>query len=429
MWLYEIYNVPFLRPAFQPLYFYTMKAFLPLAALLLMASSGFCQTEARRTDSTLLVRPLPYRPAYVYYNPNRPSAAYMSLLFEEEAKVLPRLYKANDFAGMRTYVDSVLQKSGAFWNYWRYETAPYMFCVQTLLAIQTHQFTIASLQDTGFTHTLADVARIMRQMNRRGYSTYLFRNGIYAENGLTDHFITFTRGWAKNLLATEHLNDNEAFLCKVFTGEIDHPINTVLDNKKAYAGFDSLVVKNFKIDRRTGFFYNFLVSGGIWSPTGGLGNMGNHASLGYNLLGLRDRWNEYDIYFAHRFLNTPTPIAFVNKDTLYHGRRFYSGYYGFDYTRFIISTPHFETGVIAGIAGEEVQLNSPGGKNATLSSFSMSAGLRMNYFFTKFMYIGAAGKYSWLNYANTGGTNITGNAFSGDVYVGVNILAANKGKR
>ena len=99
MWLYEIYNVPFLRPAFQPLYFYTMKAFLPLAALLLMASSGFCQTEARRTDSTLLVRPLPYRPAYVYYNPNRPSAAYMSLLFEEEAKVLPRLYKANDFAG------------------------------------------------------------------------------------------------------------------------------------------------------------------------------------------------------------------------------------------------------------------------------------------------------------------------------------------
>ena len=122
--LYEIYNVPFLRPALQPLYFYTMKFFLPLAALLLMASSGFCQTEARRTDSALQVRPLPYRPAYVYYNPNRPSPAYMSLLFEEEAKVLPRLYKANDFAGMRTYLDSVLQKSGAFWNYWRYETAP-----------------------------------------------------------------------------------------------------------------------------------------------------------------------------------------------------------------------------------------------------------------------------------------------------------------
>jgi len=406
-----------------------MKAFLPLAAFLLTVSNCICQTEPRRTDSALLVRPLPYRPAYVYYNPNRPSPAYMSVLFEEEAKVLPRLYAAKDFAAMRIYLDSVIQKSGAFWNYWKYETAPHIFCVQNLLAIQTHRFKVANLSDTGFTHQLADFARIMRQMNRRGFSGYLMRNGLYAENGLTDHFITFVRGWAKDLLATQALDADETFLCKVFSGEIPHPVNTILANKKSYPGFDSLIVKNYKLDRRTGFFYNFLVSGGVWSPTGSLGTMGNHASLGYNLLGLRDRWNEYDIYFAHRFINTPQPISFLNKDTLYQGRTFYSGYYGFDYTRFIISTAHFETGVIAGIAGEELQLKSPAGKNTDLSTFSMSAGLRMNYFFTKFMYVGASCKYSWLSYSNAGGTDLTGNAISADVYVGINILAANKGKK
>ncbi len=378
----------------------------------------------------MLVRPFVYRTAYIYYNPNRPSSVYMSFLFEDEAKVLPRLYTDKDFAGMHKYLDSVVQKSGDFWNYWRYETAPHIFCVQSLLAIQTNQFNAAQLRDTGFCRQLADYARIMRQMNRRGYSSYLFTNGVYGGNGLTDHFITFTRNWAKDLLANRQLSTEEAFLCKVFSGEITHPVNTILADKKTYSLLNNKVENSFKFDRRTGFFYNFLVSAGAWVPSGNLAGLGNHASIGYNLFGLRDRWNEYDLYFASRFIRAPKAFTFVNNDTVYTGRSFYSGYYGLDYTRYIISTPHFEAGIIGGIGVEDVQLKSFGGKKtADITSFSLSTGVRVNYFCTKFMYVGASCKQSWLSYKNDGGTNLNGNGLSADVYFGINILAANKGKK
>ncbi len=407
-----------------------MKTFLPLISILLVATNCFSQTELKQTDSALLVRQLPYRQTYIYYNPNRPSAAYMGALFADEAKVLPKLHAAKDFAGMQKYLDSVMQKSAGFWSYWRYELAPHIFCVQTLLAIETGHFDMARYSDPGFRHSLADFAHIMRQMNRRGYSRYLTTKGLYDYDGFTDHFMTFVRNWAKDLLATRQLTPNETFLCKTFAGEIMYPVNTILADKATYPAFDSLVVNNYRFDRRTGFFVNFLVSAGVWAPTGNLKNMGNHASIGYNVIGLRDRWNEYDVYFASRFIKSPTTYGFVANDTLYNGTRFYSDYFAFEYTRYIISTPHFETGIIGGAAAEDIQLKDFGGAKSTqLTSGSVTAGLRMNYFFTKYTYIGVSGKYSWLSYQNPGGTAFDGNAWSADIYFGINILAANKGKK
>jgi hypothetical protein len=405
-----------------------MKCFLALAALL-TAIACFSQ-EPQRTDSSVVIQPLTYRTSYIYYNPNRPSGGYMEYLFENEARVLPELYAKKDFARMRVYLDSMKQKSAAFWSYWRYQTAPLFFCMQTLLDIQTRQFNPASISDTGFTATLAGYARVMRQMNRTGSSGYLLRRGLWTSYGLTDHFVTLARNWATDLLASGKLSENETFLCQTFAGQIKHPVNTILARKNTFGHFDTLVNKSFKFNRRTGFFLNFMVSAGVWSPSGSLGSLGNHASLGYNILGLRDRWNEYDLYFAHRFVNTAQPFSFTSKDTLYHGRIFYSGYYGLDYTRYLISTPHFETGIIAGLGDEELTLQSYGaGKSIDLNTLSLSAGLRMNYFFTKFTYIGASCKYSWLNYQNPGGTNLQGNGLSADVYFGVNILTANRGKK
>jgi hypothetical protein len=156
--------------------------------------------------------------------------------------------------------------------------------------------------------------------------------------------------------------------------------------------------------------------------------IGAHPSIGFSI-GWRNRLNECDFFLSYRFTGTTTqPYDYLRHDTLYTDNYYEGGFYGIDYTRYLVHTTRTDLGLVTGIGYEDLilpgtdadQSDDANHRSDAIGSFNWNVGVRYKYFLKRRLNLGCVARYNVLHYVNTGGTNLNGNAFTIDFTVGIN---------
>lgn len=330
-------------------------------------------------------------------------------VFTNAMDVLPRLYRDRLFDSMYLAI--------GIWKDACPEASEIKICY-FLLAMEQGTFNLAQLDSNSI-----DILK--------SYSTDLDFNqrypGGYMQKQKTT-FYHFSSTWAKLLLNDKKLDNNEQFVCKVLTGEIKNPETEIRKNSLQYPELMALLKKQEDIQRNQ-LRATYGISTGMWIPTGNLALLGVHPSVG-GQFGIRGLHQEFDLTLQFRFLKSKETYTVKRNDLYYDRDAYFGGYIGLDYSYYFFTQSKFEAGFAGGLAYDGFDITSSQNdyeylKPLSIGSFNANGGIRMNFYLSRDLYIGLQGKYSWLNYANPGGTNLNGDAVTIDLILGFNSYRPN----
>jgi hypothetical protein len=340
-------------------------------------------------------------------------------------ELLPRLAEQKQWAEMKNFLDN--------WSDAESSSRELIFSLETLLAIETHSALLQPPCDVLL--YLADYSKELKNtINHNDKFKYFIQLPLrnrYDATGNAERVLVFTRSWARQLLQAGHLNGTELFLCRAFAGETDDPVSYYQSNPAVYPALlnlqEMIAVANDKyfVARRNGHALVTAVMTGDWTPTSHLMVLGTHPSIGFQL-GVRNKLNEYDVVYNYRFLNTPGKYMIVRNDSSVASNYYDGGYIGLEYTRYFIHHKYLDVGFTSGLGYDYFDVTDESKNDhpdfsyspATVGSLVFNNGIRVKYFFRKQYFLGLTAKYSLMHYPNTGGTNLTGNAFSVDLVFG-----------
>jgi len=328
---------------------------------------------------------------------------------------------------------------GFFLANWRnsdYPSLELIFSAEALLAIETGKFSSWMLPcDCLF--FLSDYARELKNLDTQGskFRYYLALHPPYTYDATIEarSLILFIRSWAREQLSKPYLDKDELFICHTLAGDIPDPkaaIKTdpekcprIAQITRVINVYDNAVFTT----RRNAVKGTAAVLLGGWFPNYHLGQIvGWHPTIGVQL-GLRSAKNEYDITWDLRF-GHPTPGTYTvfRDSTIYNDRYYDGGYIGFEYTRYVIHKKYLDLGYTIGFGLDYFSIADqyaiyPDDNYLDpfrIASPNLNYGLRAKYFLKNRAFIGLAIKYNLIQYENTGGTNLYGNAFTVDLSFG-----------
>ena len=318
---------------------------------------------------------------------------------------------------------------------WKLSESPsdeIILAIQIMSEMSSHEFFVMRLP-ANYRQLLEAYAReVDATGNKPRFRYYINLPGNYRYDATNDAVKIFgiLREWSLQLKSSVHLGKTEIFFCDVFTGNILHPmqvINTEGQSYKDLTAFNSYIQDQIadcdsisfvkKRNAKTGTAALML---GTWLPTGNAALLGSDLSLGF-LLGYRNKKNEYDVIASFRIPhNTNQNYNVLRSDSLFTSHYYDGAYFGFDYTRYFVHKLKYEIGFTSAIGYDYFDFSgqsadSLAGKNITpiaIGSFDFSNGLRFKYFLRPGLYVGLSAKYHFINYCNTGGTDVSGKAFT-----------------
>jgi hypothetical protein len=320
---------------------------------------------------------------------------------------------------------------------WKNSEAPsdeLIFCISTLAAIEQQNFSSIAMP-CDFLYFLDDYAREMKNIrtepDKFRYYINLREHIYYNASTECTKLLNITRSWANRLLSSGKLNASETFLCQVFSGQTEHPGSEFYTLRKLMPELDAFQhqldtyqvnrLKSLR-DRRAGTLSLIF---GTWMPTGYLGALGIHPTLGY-AFGIRKKRNEYDLVGIGRLVNsTAQNYSILRNDTVYTRNYFGGGYVGFEFTRYLVHTIKCDFGPTFGVGYDEFDIASDTDVKLTslspteIYTLNLNTGLRFKYFYHKALFAGLVLKYNFIHYENKGGTDLRGNAFTIDISCGI----------
>ncbi|WP_133997844.1 hypothetical protein [Dinghuibacter silviterrae] len=235
--------------------------------------------------------------------------------------------------------------------------------------------------------------------------------------------------WANDLLARRNgLDSTEVFMLRVFSGDILRPRQFLKGDKALDSVIHAVELHCLSSMRRypSGHGRYALEGGsGAWIPIGPLSVVGTHPSLDCHFGGGRATY-EIAIDFGFRFFSTPRPYQVFRDDSLWSCTDFFGGHIGATYTRYVFRHPHWELGLVTGIAyeGFDITENDTGIYKrldpADINSADWMNGLRFNWFSLGRSHIGLEAVYHLIHYDNPKGTDLSGDAFTVRVLIGGN---------
>jgi hypothetical protein len=355
--------------------------------------------------------------------PHRPgagarlTAAEREQLFIANARALPRLYEKKDFDSIAYYIQLRWQPG---------PTDPDLLCQSILLSIQRNIFDQTDLPDLTsiwpMRNELRVYADVLAQIQKNCPPDYHARRG-YDVNEVDKQLFFTTSRWAYALLSTRDLDSVQSFLCRVYTGEIRYPdesLSLYLSLQVAPDDNYAFLTRWAIRPHRLGFV--LTASSGIWAPTGHLSLLGVHPSFNFGF-GARTVHNEFDIDAALRFGNSPNPYIILRNDTLMSRTYYDGGNFNFNYTRYLIHHTRWEVGISGGAGIDYMDFTSGNPPTADwspteITSFDLNFGFRYNWYFSKHGFLGLVARYHFLSYNNPGGSPFDGNGATIDIIVG-----------
>jgi len=329
------------------------------------------------------------------------------------AELLPVYYRQKSMDTLSAFVD-----------YWKKECGPDEFfptTITTLLSIQNNN----SLNDAP-KNVLSELSFYMmyKYIFDDKYTYHLENKRFYGKDRLLlkkAALFDLIKLWATDLLKKPDLTKEQEFVLNVYNGKIDNlerlktpPYNTT-NLAKTYMAYPK------SPDCKKNYYTNLLsVYSGLWMPTGKLGRLGNHPVLGFRY-GVRSLKLIMELDFRVAFLKSKNKYLVLNdnthnlEETTYFSDAYMGAHFGY---RLINRNNHF-LHLTAGAGYELLSTIKPSGnndKNKPLSSFNFNAGMAYTYRFYNRSYISLEAKYNFVNFKNTGGSNLSGD------YISLNLI-------
>jgi hypothetical protein len=320
---------------------------------------------------------------------------------------------------------------------WKNSEAPsdeLIFCISTLAAIEQQKFSSIAMP-CDFLYFLDDYAREMKNIRTEPakfrYYINVSEHIYYNASPECMRLLNITRSWANRLLSSGKLNASETFLCLVFSGQTEHPGSEFYTLRKLMPELDAFQhqLDTYQINRlkslrdRPAGTCSLIF--GTWMPTGYLGALGIHPTIGY-VFGIRKKRNEYDLVGIGRLVNsTAQNYSILRNDTVYTRNYFGGGYVGFEFTRYLVHTIKCDFGPTFGVGYDEFDIASDTDVKLTslspteIYTLNLNTGLRFKYFYHKALFAGLVLKYNFIHFENKGGTDLKGNAFTIDISYGI----------
>ena len=327
--------------------------------------------------------------------------------------LIPELYKVK-------FYDS-LQKALTIWK-------KYCGDIQEVTTLEI----LLSIEQSAFTESKYDSTLIARLNEHATAYQNINMFGRYYVN--SKKYYEVTASWANILLQRSNLSSTEKFICNVLAGNIKNPSKEIKQHSNEYTYLNSLLQEELIQEKKNGFL-EYTIIAGIWSPTGNMSVVGLHPSVGLQLGGRFNR-GQLDITMQVRFLKSANTYTVKRNGSLYDLDHYLGGYIGLDYTYYLVNKTKFDVGVLGGIGYDGFDIASSNEdhsndylKPLSISSFNFNTGMRINYIVSSSFYIGLQGRYNFINYANNGGTNLNGNAFSVDLILGFTSRPGSRYKR
>ncbi len=324
---------------------------------------------------------------------------------------------------------------------WKLSESPsdeIIIAIQIMNEICSHKFFVMRLPGN-YMQLLETYAREMdAAFNKPRFRYYINLSGNYrydATNDVVRIFRIFSI-WSLHIQSSDQLSKTEVFFCDVFAGKIRHPMQVINNEGQSYpdlAAFNQYIqsqITNCDSITFTNTRNSKIGTAGLmlgsWIPTGKATLFGSDLSFGF-LCGFRNKKNEYDLLASFRIPHTSNQYySVLRSDSLFTSHYYDGAYFGFDYTRYVVRKLKYEIGFTSAIGYDFFDFTSQSGdslagKNISpiaIGSFDFSNGLRFKYFLRPGLYIGLSAKYHFINYCNTGGTDVSGNAFTIDLILG-----------
>jgi hypothetical protein len=255
--------------------------------------------------------------------------------------------------------------------------------------------------------------------NSMTYGYNNFYNNRYGWNNYVNRIDTldkFTVRLATKLLKRTDLKPLEIFFLRLYSNDFENPF--LMIPTEAFNG--TLIQKLYCNEIKT--YENQIIPHGdlilgAWIPFNSLKIVGSHPYIGFRG-GIKYKKIIADLTLAFKPGNSPNVYQVYENDSLWNTNHFFGGYLGLDlaYELFKIKKSSFD--MIGGIAfdgfdvleSNEQQSNNEISKS--INSLNLNFGLGYKYHLNQWTYWGFDLKYNFVNYKNTRGTDLSGNALT-----------------
>jgi len=164
---------------------------------------------------------------------------------------------------------------------------------------------------------------------------------------------------------------------------------------------------------------------GIWIPFDNASLLGNHPLIGFQI-GLRSQKMIYNLSMDFRFLKSKNEYTILRDGYTETTDVFAGIYFGADVEREVFTFRKNKISLLGGIGYDgfdSVKVNTEddnpdNDESHMISSMNTNFGLGYRHFFESKTYLGLQGKYNFVNYSNTGGTNFAGNCLTISISLG-----------
>lgn len=248
------------------------------------------------------------------------------------------------------------------------------------------------------------------------------KDGTYREdlrNAYGQYFI-FIKKLAKETLEEPGLSEDEQFILRFYANPSDSLYQLL--ERPEYAGSPlNNAWLRLKKERELRSGTDLAVFGGLWIPNGNLAVLGNHPYVGF-LVGSKKNRHSFNIRMDFQFLNTPTNYLVKIDTTLYATNSFFGLNMGLDYAYHFWGTKGIQVNAVGGIAWEVFDAGlsehySADSKDNGFNTLNLNVGISCKVFVkhkvtrdhVKDSYLGLTGKYNFLFFNNSGGTDLSGN--------------------
>jgi len=176
-----------------------------------------------------------------------------------------------------------------------------------------------------------------------------------------------------------------------------------------YSQQDDVVVNTDSIPK-VGIHVSYF--GGVWIPNGNLSILGNHPLVGVQF-GIRTDKLLIDLTLQFKFLKSQNHFQVNHNNTSFDTDHFFGGYYGLDLGYNLINRKSNLIDLLSGVGLDGFDVLKINDKvKKTINTLNLNIGIGYRRIIGSYTYIGLDIKYNFIDYDNSDGTNLSGDAMS-----------------
>ena len=337
--------------------------------------------------------------------------------------MIPRLYNE----GKWDTLDAVLDYTGRYCG-----TYEFMVTLEMLRSIKNNSFKEEITDLYGVKNP--PVRQERASFYRKNILAYLhsYREGVdilynapnyfnYTVKAYNDYY-AFIHNLAASLVSKPGLSPVEQFLVRYYTAPdtlmFAELADTIYKGTQIYAAYSAQTDNG-------GLTY--ALTAGMWSPQGHMAVLGNHPYVGMQA-GSKSHNYFFDLEAQFRFINSTQSHTILFDDTLHDSKRYFAMFLGGDIGYSFVHTKHSELEMLIGFAYDFVDLwpnpnydkSNTSYPDKTVGTLNFNAGMQYKLYLKHAAnsnietrsYIGLQARYNFMNYQNTGGTDLRGSALT-----------------